>query len=165
MWKFEIDYSRFKTFMKSGKNLYPSLSMPIFLLWLELQLFPLHLTFTLISTYPCELPSQSHDFSDSTLKNPLDQQSIRLTFSSILYTSAILTPPEHKKSKFGLHSPVLQPCPVQHKQHHRLLSWWALQDKGLPKHLKITVHYGEKGKSPSAFMETLSATPASCSLH
>lgn len=41
-----------------------------------------------------------------------------------------------------------------------------LQEKGPPKHLKITVHYEEKGKSharPSAFMEILSATPAGCS--
>lgn len=45
-----------------------SLSMPILLLWLELQLFPPHLNFTLISTYPCEFSSQSPDFSDPTLK-------------------------------------------------------------------------------------------------
>lgn len=128
-----------------------SLSMPILLLWLELQLFPPHLNFTLISTYPCEFSSQSPDFSDPTFKNLLDQQSTRVTLSSVLYTSEILLlHSTRSQSKFGLHSLVLQPCPVQCEQqqlHHRLLLWWALQDKGPPKHLKITIHYGEKGKS------------------
>lgn len=119
------------------------------MLWLELQLFPPHLNFTLISTYPCEFASQSPDFSDPTFKKLLDQQSIRLTFSSVLYTSEILfLQSTRSQSKFGLHSLVLQSCPVQREQqlHHRLLLWWALQDKGPPKHLKFTINYGKKGK-------------------
>lgn len=139
-----------------------SLSMPIPMLWLELQLFLLHLNFTLIYTYPCEFSSQSHDFSDPKLKNLSDQQSIRLTFRSILYISGTSL---CQSTRIQSLDSTLSPS-VQQQLHHRLPSWWTLQDKGPTKHLKITVPYEEKGKSharPSAFVETFSATPAGCS--
>lgn len=153
MWKAEIDYSQFKTFMKPGKSLYPRHK-------------PEHAyTFAMAWTPAISTPFKLYtDFHLSLwilkpkswllwphIKNLLDQQSTRLTLSLVLYTSEILLlHSTRSQSKFGLHSLVLQPCPVQREQqqlHHRLFLWWALQDKGPPKHLKITIHYGEKGKS------------------
>lgn len=135
------------------------------MLWLELQLFPPHLNFTLISTYPCEFASQSPDFSDPTFKKLLDQQSIRLTFSSVLYTSEILfLQSTRSQSKFGLHSLVLQPCPVQREPAiaSQVTLVVSSPRQGTTQTPEIHYQLWEKRKKPcslvprpSAFRETL----------
>lgn len=168
-WRLITHYS--KHFRRLARIYTPgtSLSMPTLLLWLELQLLPPHLTFTSISTYPCEFPSQSPDFSYPTLKNPLDQQSIRLTVSSILYTNAILLLQSTRSRNLG--SIVLSCIPAQSNASssncitgycHGELS--KKRDHPNPWKSLSTVGKMEKAPRPSAFMETLSATPASYSL-
>lgn len=174
MWKFTIDYSWFKTFMKTGKNLYPrhksQHAHTLAMAWTP----AISTSFKLYTDFHPVNCQASHYFSDPTPKNPLDQQSIRLTFSSILYTSGILLLQSTRSQ--SLDSIVLSCSSAQSNASssnfitgycHGELS----KTRNHPNTRKSLSTMGKRQKPcsrvprPSAFMETLCATPASCSLH
>ena len=151
--------------------------MHILFPWPELRLFAPHVKSKLVSTYPREFSSQGHDSSDPTFKNLLDQQSIRLSLSSVLYTSKILLLYSTWSQSLG--STVLSCSPT----HSYASSGDCVTDCATGYwcgELSKTTNYPDTWKSlstvgkmekphcvvpgPSAFMETWSGTPASCSL-
>lgn len=68
------------------------LSMRVLMPRPELRLFTPHLKVKLVSTYAREFSGQGPESSDPTCKNLSDEQSIRLSFSSVLYTSEVFLP-------------------------------------------------------------------------